>query len=109
MALLHHQQPAPKNSAPIRVWSLTLPHWAGVPRSQVRSARHPQPATWTCARCGSVVSGAGAAAHHIELHRLQESLQASERGLPSGSRGRRHAVRRAERERRVRSSNGGPP
>jgi hypothetical protein len=109
MTLLHHQQPAPKDPPTIRVWSLTLPHWAGVSRSQVRSARQPQPATWTCARCGSVVSGAGAAAHHIELHRLQESLLAGERRLPSGSRDRRHTVTRAERERHVRSSNGGPP
>jgi hypothetical protein len=79
MTLLDHQQPAPKDSAPIRVWSLTLPHRAGAPRSQVRTVSQPQPATWTCARCGSVVSGVGAAAHHIELHRLQESILAGER------------------------------
>jgi hypothetical protein len=72
MTLLHHRQPAPKDSAAIRVWSLTLPHWAGVPRSRGRTVSQPQPTTWTCARCGSVVSGLGAAARHIEMHRLQE-------------------------------------
>jgi hypothetical protein len=83
MTRLDHQQRAPMDSATIsatiRVWSLMLPRWAGVPRSQARSVRQPEPATWTCARCGSVVSGAGAAAHHVELHRLQESLLAGER------------------------------
>jgi hypothetical protein len=107
MTLLDHQQPAPRDSATIRVWSLTLPYWAGVQRSPARTVRQPQPATWTCARCGSVVSGAGAAAHHVELHRLQESLLAGERRPPGRSRGRRHSASRAERERGAPDSSGG--
>jgi hypothetical protein len=107
MTLLHHQQPAPGDSTTIRIWSLTLPHWAGLARSQVRTVRQPQPATWTCARCGSVVSGAGAAAHHIELHRLQERFLAGEHRLPGRARGQRHSVTRAERERRGPNFNGG--
>jgi hypothetical protein len=72
MPLLHRHQTRPKDSATIPFCSLALPRWAAVQGTESRLVRARGPVKWTCARCGVVVRGMSAAAHHIELHRSQE-------------------------------------
>lgn len=69
MRLLDHNQTVPKDSAPIPFWSLMPPPWAATQPAESRSVRETEPATWTCAKCGTVVSDVSAAAHHVDLHR----------------------------------------
>lgn len=110
MTLLDGHQRAPRDSATTLVWSLTLPRRAAAVRSHAGVLNDPGPATWTCARCRGVTGGIGAAAHHIELHRLQESLLADERaGGRSRARGRRNSASSMEHKRGVRSSKGSTP
>lgn len=90
MTLLHHHHTVPKDPATIPLWSLMLPPWAATQRTQSRPVRESEPAKWTCAKCGTVVSDISAAGHHVDLHRTQELLTARERRcLPSRARRRR--------------------
>lgn len=53
-------------------------------RTELRPVREHEPVKWTCAKCGVVVNGMSAAAHHIELHRPQDRPQpARARRMPA--------------------------
>ena len=90
MTLLHHRRTVPRDSATIPFWSLMLPPWAATQRTESRPVRESEPATWTCAKCGTVVSNISAAVHHVDVHRTQELPTARLRPcVPSRARGRR--------------------
>jgi hypothetical protein len=92
MTLLHHRRTAPRTSAPMPFWSLELPRWAAAGGTQPRLAPEPERATWTCARCGTVLNSTSAAAEHIELHRPQARPRpASVHRSPKRARGNRHS------------------
>ena len=57
----HHHHTVPKDSATIPFWSLMLSSWGATQRRQSRPVRESEPATWTCAKCGTVVSDISAA------------------------------------------------
>jgi hypothetical protein len=97
MTLLHHHQTVPKDSATIPVWSLMLPRWAATQRTESRPMREPEPATWTWAKCGTVVNAISAAVHRVDVHRTQERPRpASARHLHFRARGVRRSARSAK-------------
>src|SRR5208283_3215112 len=66
MTLLHHhRRTVPKDTARITFWSSGLPCWAEVERSGLRPTGDLEPARWTCARCGAVLSDFNVASEHI--------------------------------------------
>ena len=74
MAVRQYEQSIPRDSAATRLWSLA-------PAGGKRSTESPllcerELIRWTCARCGAVVKGIGAAADHIELHRSRDRARA---------------------------------
>lgn len=84
MTLLSHRPRIRSGSAAMPpFWSLTLPRWAAVASTTPPAVPEPNPAIWTCARCGAVVNGIDTAKEHLNLHSLQESSQPVGGGRPT--------------------------
>jgi hypothetical protein len=101
MTLLNHRPRTRSGSAGMTpFWSLTLPHWAVAANTPPRALPEPDPATWTCARCGAVMNGISAAMEHINLHSLHEASQPVSGDCAAGrarmGRRRRHPSIRTE-------------
>jgi hypothetical protein len=92
-----NHQDMPRDSVTIPFGSPVLPAWAATPRTEPSVVGEPELATWTCAKCGTVVNDISPATHYIELHRLQERTQrASARRVARLRPGTRRSLIRVE-------------